>query len=192
MTALFGPEKARGGEAIAHRELVERAGVWLRRSMKCSAVLLEPRYGTVGEIPDAIGWSSGRSILVECKASRSDFLADQNKPSRRRGSGWSLGTERWYFAPAGMIDAEEVPPGWGLAVVRGQRGGGRVFKVLRAPKVEREPYALALEIRLLSGYLAAAQWKANEWISPRSDHAEHNFGADPLELPYEQPQEVKR
>lgn len=182
MSQLFPPSQARGGEAIAHRELVERAGRWLRGSMKCSAVLLEPRYGSGGEVPDAIGWRGGRSILVECKASRADFLRDRGKGSRR--SGWGLGDERWYFAPAGMLDADEAPVGWGLAVVRGAKMG-QVFKVVKAPTVERDVRALRLELRLLSGYLATAQWRDNGWIPPRSNHAEHNFGCDPLELPME-------
>ena len=72
----------------SHEQLVERAGRWLRGTMRCNVVLLEPGYGSVGEIPDAIGWTSdGVSIVVECKASRSDFLADRNKPARRRALG---------------------------------------------------------------------------------------------------------
>lgn len=83
------------------------------------------------EIPDAIGWlRSGVSLLVECKASRGDFLSDAVKPSRRsaKSAGLAvpepvvkgprktegLGAYRFYFAPSGLLAPEELPEGWGL------------------------------------------------------------------------------
>lgn len=66
------------------------------------------------EIPDAIGWSTaGYSTLVECKASRSDFLRDQKKYFRRV-SEMGVGMQRFYLTPPGLLSPEELPEGWGL------------------------------------------------------------------------------
>ena len=65
-------------------------------------------------MPDAIGWKRAcHSVLVECKISRSDFLADREKPFRQK-SQLGMGCERYYLAPAGLLCPEELPNGWGL------------------------------------------------------------------------------
>lgn len=97
---------------MTHGELVTLAVRWLKQTCRCSVVLAEPP-AVVGESPDAIGWRSGRfSTLVECKVSRSDFLADQKKTARARGR--RLARRCYYLAPAGLIRHEELPPLWGL------------------------------------------------------------------------------
>jgi hypothetical protein len=55
----------------------------------------------------------GRSVVVECKVSRADFLADANKPFRLKPEE-GLGCERLYMAPQGIIPLEELPANWGL------------------------------------------------------------------------------
>jgi hypothetical protein len=95
-----------------HSALVTRAVDWLRQ-YGCGIVLSE-QYCATGEVPDAIGWKGFcRSVVVECKVSRADFLADANKPFRVTPEE-GLGSERIYLAPAGMIAAEELPKHWGL------------------------------------------------------------------------------
>ena len=50
-------------------------------------------------------------MLVEVKASRSDFLADARKMHRK----WTgVGQEKWYFAPRSIIPHDGLPAGWGL------------------------------------------------------------------------------
>ena len=67
---------------MKHAQLVARAADWLRRRYGCGIVLSE-QYCATGEIPDVIGWkASCQSVLVECKASRGDFLADASKAFR--------------------------------------------------------------------------------------------------------------
>ena len=51
--------------------------------------------------------------MIECKASRADFLADANKPFRLNPEE-GLGAERLYLAPRGTISPEELPAAWGL------------------------------------------------------------------------------
>lgn len=104
------------GKAVAgikHAQLVERAVHWLRSRYRCGIVLSE-QYCATGEVPDAIGWKGFcRSVVVECKISRNDFLADAGKPFRRNPEE-GLGSERYYLALAGLIKREELPAGWGL------------------------------------------------------------------------------
>jgi hypothetical protein len=105
---------------MTHEGLVDLAVHWLRSSYGCGIILSEQACCS-GEIPDVIGWKGRcRSVLVECKVSRSDFLADRNKPWRIDAEG-ALGCERYYLAPAGLIAQAELPPGWGLLQVCGRK-----------------------------------------------------------------------
>lgn len=109
------PSPARAPRApTLHDELVARAAKWLRSNCGCSVVLTElTAFTATGETPDAIGWRSNYSVLVECKATRGDFLADRRKPFR--GSAESgMGSYRFYLCPPGLIAPDEVPEGWGL------------------------------------------------------------------------------
>ena len=102
-----------------HAQLVARAAEWLRSKYGCGIILCE-QYCASGEVPDVIGWKGFcQSVLVECKASRSDFLSDANKPFRLKPEE-GLGSKRFYMAPAGMIEREELPKYWGLLECKGR------------------------------------------------------------------------
>ena len=66
------------------------------------------------------GRAACHSVLVECKISRADFLADREKPFRQK-SHRGMGCERFYFTPAGLLRPEELPAGWGLLEYRNRR-----------------------------------------------------------------------
>jgi hypothetical protein len=69
-------------------------------------------------MPDAIGWKRAcHSVLVECKVTRSDFLADRAKPFRVKPE-QGVGCERFYLVPAGLLRREELPADWGLLELR--------------------------------------------------------------------------
>lgn len=100
---------------FSHKTLCRIAAKWLRTKCpkRCPVVLSElVAQGSI-ETPDAIGFTSDYSILIECKTSRSDFLADKNKFFRifpEQG----VGDFRFYLCPEGIIKSEEVPDKWGL------------------------------------------------------------------------------
>lgn len=96
-----------------------RTGRWRehRAGFACGVVLSE-LASIAGDIPDAIGWSYGRSVLIECKVSRDDFFRDQKKPQRMNGSG--AGERRYYMVPKGLVERTEVPEDWGLLEVEGR------------------------------------------------------------------------
>ena len=100
---------------IEHKELVQRAFSYLKFSFGCGVVFKE-RVASVSETPDAIGFKHGFSYLIECKASRADFLSDKNKNFRKDPS-QGMGYQRYYMSPVGMLEPSEIPEGWGLLEV---------------------------------------------------------------------------
>lgn len=133
-----------------HDQLVQRAAQWLKGSCGCSTVLTELRAFTrSGECPDAIGWRSDYSILVECKTSRSDFKADQRKHFKN-DPGRGVGTYRFYLCPPGIIAVDDLPNGWGLL------------------------YAEARKVSRVSGPVGNS-WghgQNQDWIQPRNAESE--------------------
>jgi hypothetical protein len=118
---------------------------WLRRRYRCGIVLSEQSCAS-GETPDVIGWKGKcRSVLLECKISRADFLADQEK-SFRRNAAEGMGCERFYLAPQGLIDKAELPRGWGLLECKGRK----VFMVCKpARQSQRSQAGFMWEMNLL-------------------------------------------
>src|ERR1035438_833493 len=90
-----------------HAQLVARATEWLRRNYKCGIILAE-QYCATGEVPDVIAWKGFcKSVLVECKVSRNDFLTDANKPFRLKPEE-GLGSQRFYMAPRSEEHTSEL------------------------------------------------------------------------------------
>lgn len=112
-----------------HVALCLLAEAWLRRQ-GCGVAFHDALRATTdhGECPDAISWRGGVSILVECKLSRGDFLADRGKPFRAN-PGLGMGDWRFYLCPPGIIAVADLPPGWGLLHAK----GGRVSAIQGVP-----------------------------------------------------------
>lgn len=102
----------------SHDELVIKARHWLWKQ-GCSVVITE--MACTREEPDAIGfWVGGHSIVVECKVSRGDFLADRQKRALRQFVG--MGTHRYYLIPADLdIELGEIPEKYGLLTLKDRR-----------------------------------------------------------------------
>ncbi|MGA2001375.1 MAG: hypothetical protein ABSG52_15395 [Terriglobales bacterium] len=131
---------------MTHQALVELAVRWLRTTYRCGIILSEQACCS-GEVPDVIGWKGRcRSVLVECKISRADFLADRGKPWRLDAQG-ALGCERFYMAPAGLIAQAELPSGWGLLEVRNRKV--EIAVACNKRKSLRTPEGLLNEMNLL-------------------------------------------
>jgi len=99
---------------MTHKELVNRAALWLKNKIHCRVILKEFKaYTITGEIPDVIGWIWNKSILIEVKATRQDFLNDKKKRFRKEGAN-AIGNWRFYFTNPGIVKPDELPEGWGL------------------------------------------------------------------------------
>jgi len=100
---------------MTHKELVNRAYRWIRdRNMGCTVAMKELKTWN-SETPDVVGfWAGGKSMLIECKTSRNDFLADRNKHFRENAE-LGMGDTRYFLAERGIIKIEDlIDNGWGL------------------------------------------------------------------------------
>lgn len=110
---------------FTHSELVSIAEKWLLGTRKCSFAFTELACIATSEIPDAIGFRSDGSVLVECKTSRADFLSDKKKYFRIY-SHMGVGVYRFFMAPEGIIKSSDLPKGWGLVTVN-EKGKPRML-----------------------------------------------------------------
>jgi hypothetical protein len=163
---------------MTHSQLVQKAVSWLR-GYRCGVVLSEQACIS-GEMPDAIGWKrANHSVLVECKISRADFLADRGKPFRL-DSASGLGCERFYLVPAKLVSLEELPAGWGLLEYRNRR----VETTKPSARNLRSPKGLNFEMNLLLASLRRVEIRIEpesitEFLKWKNRMAEYNRGTLP-------------
>lgn len=163
---------------MTHAQLVGKAVQWLR-SYRCGVVLSEQACAS-GEMPDAIGWKRAcHSVLVECKISRADFLADREKPFRQK-SHLGMGCERYYLVPAGLLRLEELPDGWGLLEWRNRE----ISRVQPATKNLRTAAGFRHEMNLLLASLRRVEVRIEpqtltEFLKWKNRMAEYNGGELP-------------
>lgn len=68
---------------FTHKELVMIAYRWVLKNASCGVAFRELVSGSSNETPDVIGFGAWEhSVLVECKVTRIDFLADKKKRCR--------------------------------------------------------------------------------------------------------------
>ena len=163
---------------MTHAQLVERAVRWLRW-YRCGVVLSEQACVS-GEMPDAIGWKrANHSVLVECKVTRADFLADRAKPFRLKPEK-GVGSERFYLTPPTLVKPEELPPGWGLLELR----RGRVEMVQASAKNLRTATGFRYEMNLLLASLRRVEVRIEpqsitDFLKWKNRMAEYNRGTLP-------------
>jgi hypothetical protein len=163
---------------MTHAQLVEKAVQWLR-AYRCGVVLSEQACVS-GEMPDAIGWKrASHSVLIECKLSRADFLADRDKAFRQKQE-LGLGCERFYLTPPALLQLKDLPSGWGLLEVR----KGRVEVVRRSARDLRTPTGLAYEMNLLLASLRRVEVRVEpqsitDFLKWKNRMADYNRGALP-------------
>lgn len=164
---------------MTHAQLVQKAVCWLR-SYRCSVVLSEQACAS-GEMPDAIGWKrTQHSVVVECKVSRADFLADRAKPFRQKPE-IGLGCERFYLTSPDLIRVTELPPGWGL--LEYQRGRVRTVHPA-ASKSQRSAQGMKYEMNLLLASLRRVELRVEpqtitEFLKWKNRLATYNGGLMP-------------
>ncbi len=149
------------------------------RSYRCGVILSEQSCAS-GEMPDAIGWKRAcHSVLVECKISRADFLADREKPFRQK-SHLGMGCERYYLVPSGLLRPEELPQGWGLLEYRNRQ----ITMAQAAAKNLRTANGFRHEMNLLLASLRRVEVRIEpqtltEFLKWKNRMAEYNRGTLP-------------
>ncbi len=163
---------------MTHAQLVGIAVRWLR-SYRCGVVLSEQACAS-GEMPDAIGWKRAcHSVLVECKISRPDFLADREKPVRKRPR-IGVGCERYYLVPKGLVRGDELPGDWGLLEFHNRKVG------MTKPSARnlRSSTGFRYEMNLLLASLRRVEIRIEpqsitDFLKWKNRMAEYNRGAMP-------------
>lgn len=165
---------------MTHQQLVRMAEQWLRTRYRCGIVLSEQSCAS-GETPDVIAWKGAcRSIVVECKISRGDFLADQEKPFRKNPE-LAMGCERFYLVPQGLIRADELPQKWGLLEYKGREVRMAVKPCRQA---QRSQTGLMREMNLLLASLRRVEVRIEpqtitDFLKWKNRLAEYNGGRLP-------------
>jgi hypothetical protein len=130
-----------------------------------------------------IAWKGRcRSVVVECKVTRADFLADLKKPWRQQPN--ALGCERFYLAPKGLISAQDLPKNWGLLECSGRQVAIAVKPNSRS---QRTPEGLLNEMNLLLASLRRVEVRIEpqtitDFLKWKNRLATYNGGAYPSEL----------
>jgi hypothetical protein len=167
---------------MTHAQLVSKAVSWLRR-YRCGVILSEQACVS-GEMPDAIGWKRAcHSVLVECKVTRADFLADRAKPFRLKPE-HGVGCERFYLVPAGLIRRDEMPTGWGLLELR----QNKIETTQPSAKNLRTSVGFKYEMNLLLASLRRVEVRVEpqsitDFLKWKNRMAEYNRGSLPEGLP---------
>lgn len=163
---------------MTHSQLVDRAVRWLRH-YRCGVVLSEQACVS-GEMPDAIGWKRAcHSVMIECKVTRADFLADRAKPFRLKPE-QGVGCERFYLTQPNLISVGELPAGWGLLELR-KRG---VEMVEPSARNLRSARGFRYEMNLLLASLRRVEVRIEprsitDFLKWKNRMAEYNRGALP-------------
>ena len=163
---------------MTHARLVTMAVRWLR-GYRCGVVLSEQACAS-GEMPDAIGWKGAcHSVLVECKVSRADFLADRAKAFRSHPE-LGVGCERYYLVPAGLLSERDVPTGWGWLEYRNRS----VEMKRRSARNLRAEAGFRYEMNLLLASLRRVEIRIEpqtitDFLKWKNRMAEYNRGAMP-------------
>jgi hypothetical protein len=163
---------------MTHAQLVERAVRWLR-IYRCGVVLSEQACVS-GEMPDAIGWKrTNHSVLIECKITRGDFLADRAKPCRLKPE-LGVGSERFYLTPPSLLKIDELPAGWGLLEYR----RGRIEMLHGSAKNLRTATGFRYEMNLLLASLRRVEVRIEpqsitDFLKWKNRMAEYNRGTLP-------------
>jgi len=163
---------------MTHAQLVEKAVRWLRH-YRCGVVLSEQACAS-GEMPDAIGWKRAcHSVLVECKVTRGDFLADRAKPFRQMPEK-GVGSERFYLTPPALVQPAELPAGWGLLEWR----HGQIVMVRPSARNLRTATGFRYEMNLLLASLRRVEVRIEpqsitDFLKWKNRMAEYNRGTLP-------------
>lgn len=139
-----------------HDDLVKSGRLWLLNSRRCRVVTTEMSTA-IAETPDVMGWRNVESYMIECKVSRSDFVADQKK-YHRQGNG--IGQRRWYLTPPSLVTEAELPSGWGLLERRSSKHTRGYFIKEIVPAVARIADAGMLHRERI--LLVSVAWRALE------------------------------
>lgn len=118
-----------------HYRLCCEGAKWMRKQEWGTYHTVAVELCTVNvENPDVWGTTGFKSMLIEVKTSRADFLKDKKKIFRTDDEEYrkyALGNKRYYLVPKGMVTIEELPTHLGLL----EWDGSGISKIKEADEV---------------------------------------------------------
>ena len=99
-----------------HYELCKKGAEFMRKMEFGAIKYIAVEIVTQGmECTDVYGTTGWDSTIIEVKTSRADFKKDAKKKSRlEQFKKYSVGNYRYYLAPKGIINVNEIGENWGL------------------------------------------------------------------------------
>ena len=152
---------------ITHDKLIEVGAKWLKsqhssgdnkslssvfRHSGCGVILKEFVSFEVS-IPDVIGFNNHCSVVIECKVSHEDYIADLKKDHRAVDNLKQCGNYRYYLTLPEIIKPEEIKNGWGLLYYDGK------VHIVKAPDYHNEPEIKVAEYSILYSVVRRASDK---------------------------------
>lgn len=165
---------------LSHQKIADAASVWLSKPFSslvvqelasvsyAGSLVPQFRMDVVAVIPN-----QQRIVVVECKASRSDFLRGAEKLEAYQGFCHQL----YVAAPKDMIDPDELPKGVGLLTI-GARGGARSKRWPQYNQLPPGRYVQVLE-RVLQK-LVITRWQS-PWMGRRPGAEQQHWPGDGCE-----------
>jgi hypothetical protein len=154
---------------MTHRGLINAVKSWLKIQKHWSIVVAELKT-SAGEEPDIIAFKSsgGKSCLVECKVSRADFLADRDKIFRQFEE-QGMGDERYFCAPKGLLNVDEIPEGWGLLEIHGSQRVGVTPSIHMKKEASHKTANKLKEVKFLVSVIRRLEISTAVYVIAESD-----------------------
>jgi hypothetical protein len=153
---------------LTHKKLCKIAQDYLAgHRFNCPVVVTELSCYKVDEIPDALGFQNdGRSILIECKVSKADYLADRKKLFRQ-AEYLGMGNEMYFLIPYGVIEKKDYPEKWGVLIYH---PGGMI-------RMEQKPECFetnkAAEVALLTAVVRRLKLSTAVYVQPINEFSDN-------------------
>ncbi len=174
---------------ITHSDLIKVGANWLKKQhggwdnkykkdrgyyhSSCGVILTEFKSFEVS-IPDVIGFNNYCSVVIECKVSHSDYLADLKKSHRFALNPKQCGNYRYYLTLPDVIKIDEVNNGWGLLYYDGK------VSVVKPPTLHTESEIKVAEYSILYSIARRASDKKllDKIIAPYAECCVCNHNVD--------------
>jgi len=170
---------------ITHYDLCQKTAEWAMKKFLGDLCIYEYQSYASAEHPDVLLFKAEKTKLFEVKVSLADFKKDPKKEARtiwKTPWYWSrstsedklqfklrapelyyreaphLGVLRYYVCPAGLIQPEDLPTGWGLYWVK----NGKFFKKHSSARWRRDLHTeLALAVHASRKYVNTSNIRCN-------------------------------
>jgi len=113
-----------------HDRLVKKGRAW---AFRYYPLVVSELAASGAETADIVAFGHEWTAVIECKTSRADFFSDQKKHFRRYPEN-GMGDQRYFLVPHGLVKPRDLPEGWGLLELKGER----VYRTVESKRFEKK------------------------------------------------------